>query len=165
MCLGVISFSFAVGTLSNALSHLDSLQAKLNSKYAMLDQIAEEYYLDHDYVIKLRQILKYHYSKNESDKYQFVDELPPKEQAALTHLINEEITTKFKFFQKLPQKIFPLFLSNIKHIKIMKGEYVYEEGEVANSMFFVVKGSAQLVRRFINKFLLGISKLSRNSFH
>ena len=45
MVIGVISFSFATGTLSSILSNLDSSNAKLKGKLGLLHDINDEYKL------------------------------------------------------------------------------------------------------------------------
>jgi len=45
MCLGVVGFSFATGTLSSIMSNLDTESAKFKEKLIMLDQIRSEYHL------------------------------------------------------------------------------------------------------------------------
>jgi hypothetical protein len=145
MIIGVISFSFAVGSLSSVLTSLDNLQAKIKQKYTILENIANDYNLDTHFLMRLREVIKYQYTKNEVDKYQLLNDLPPKEKSELAHLMNEELTTKFTFFTKLPSEILLFLLPLIKHVKIHKGDFIFEEGDPADSIYFVVKGKANYV--------------------
>ena len=63
MLIGVISFSFATGTLSSILSNIDTQKAKLKSKLELLLEIKQEYHLNNALYDDLRQALKYDASR------------------------------------------------------------------------------------------------------
>jgi hypothetical protein len=46
MIIGVISFSFATGSLSNILANFDEKEAKLKEKIQVLNDIKKEYHVD-----------------------------------------------------------------------------------------------------------------------
>lgn len=59
MVIGVISFSFATGTLSSILSNMDSSQAKLKQKLRLLLQMRDEYEIPPSLYDELRNALKF----------------------------------------------------------------------------------------------------------
>ena len=63
MLIGVISFSFATGTLSSILSNIDSQKAKLKSKLGLLLEIKQEYHISNALYDDLRQALKYDHTR------------------------------------------------------------------------------------------------------
>ena len=63
MVIGVISFSFATGTLSSILSNLDSSNAKLKAKLGLLLDIKEEYKLPNSLYDDLRSALKFDHTR------------------------------------------------------------------------------------------------------
>ena len=63
MLIGVISFSFATGTLSSILSNIDSQKAKLKQKLGLLHEIKQEYGISNALYDDLRQALKYDHSR------------------------------------------------------------------------------------------------------
>ena len=63
MIIGVISFSFLVGSLSSILSNLDSSSAGLKERIATLNEINREYKLDPNLFLELRKAIKYDHSK------------------------------------------------------------------------------------------------------
>ena len=63
MVIGVISFSFATGTLSSILSNLDSSNAKLKGKLGLLHDINDEYKLPKSLYDDLRSALKFDHSR------------------------------------------------------------------------------------------------------
>lgn len=64
MLIGVISFSFATGSLSSIISNYDSSQAKLKEKIAILNEIKSEYKIGPDLFDELMKTIKYDHSKN-----------------------------------------------------------------------------------------------------
>ena len=63
MLIGVISFSFATGTLSSILSNIDSQKAKLKQKLGLLLEIKQEYQIGNALYDDLRQALKYDHTR------------------------------------------------------------------------------------------------------
>ena len=59
MVIGVISFSFATGTLSSILSNIDSSRAKIKEKYGILSELKQEYEISNTLYDELRHALKY----------------------------------------------------------------------------------------------------------
>jgi hypothetical protein len=51
---GVISFSFAIGSLSSMLSNLDAKAAKLKEKLHVLNEIQNEYKIPYELYRRLR---------------------------------------------------------------------------------------------------------------
>ena len=63
MVIGVISFSFATGTLSSILSNMDSSQAKLKHKLRLLLQLRDEYDIPPSLYDELRNALKFDHQR------------------------------------------------------------------------------------------------------
>ena len=145
MVFGAMGFLMAIGTVNSFLFALDDIQAKLREKFATLEDIANEFGIDRNFTMRLRQALKHKYMHNTKDIDDLLKDLPVEERGILTEMMNKEITLKFDFFQQLPKKVLLYLLPLIKTIKRKKGEYIYEEGGVANSLFFISKGKAQMV--------------------
>jgi hypothetical protein len=67
MIVGVISFSFATGSLSSILQNYDHANAKLSAKMNILNQIYSDYFLPLDFYERLRQAVRYDYHQNRND--------------------------------------------------------------------------------------------------
>lgn len=59
MVIGVVSFSFATGTLSSILSNLDSSRAKVKEKFGILSELKKDYELSNTLYDELRHALKF----------------------------------------------------------------------------------------------------------
>ena len=78
MMIGVVAFSFAIGSLSSILSNYDSSQATLKEKIATLNDIKKDYLIEDQLYEELRVAIKYDHSRNYRDVKKFMEELPYK---------------------------------------------------------------------------------------
>jgi hypothetical protein len=121
MIVGVCSYSFAIGSLTNLLSNLDSRDANLKAKLHILQQIKSQYNLGTEFFMRLRKQLKYDHSKNVVDKFKLLHELPPNLKFELSYIIHEDILAKFPFFQK-KDKEFLAFLGPLLNLSKFQRE-------------------------------------------
>ena len=140
--MGVIAFSFSVGSLTSLLSNFDELTAKLQEKYSVLETIGYEFKIAQDDVHKIKQALRFQYMKNDKDKYDLLTALPPQAQMKLSRIMNRGIRKKFKFFTELGRKGFGYLILYLRHEKISKGEYIYKQNDPADCVYFLVRGEA-----------------------
>jgi len=64
MFIGVISFSFAIGSLSSIVQTIDSRESKLKDKLMTLNKIKRQYGLEPEIYRRLKMALKYDHSRN-----------------------------------------------------------------------------------------------------
>jgi len=72
MCLGVVAFSFATGTLSSIMSNLDNASAKFREKLELLDQIKRDYLIGPGLYEEIRQAISFEAEKDKSNIMNFV---------------------------------------------------------------------------------------------
>ena len=76
LIIGVVGFSFAIGSLSSVLSSLDAKAAKLKEKLQILNDIKNEYKLEYQLYRRLKLALNYDHSKNADEQTAFLNEVP-----------------------------------------------------------------------------------------
>lgn len=59
MIVGILSYSYTVGSITNLIFNLDSRKAKLNKKLDILNHVASEFKLNKDFFKKLNNALEY----------------------------------------------------------------------------------------------------------
>jgi hypothetical protein len=91
LIVGVVGFSFAIGSLSSVLSSLDAKAAKLKEKLATLEDIRGEYKIPYDLYRRLRLALNYDHSKNAEEHQQFLNELPATLKVELSVVMHQEL--------------------------------------------------------------------------
>jgi hypothetical protein len=98
MIIGVISFSFATGSLSSIIANYDQFEAVLQEKISTLNAIQIEYSIDPVLYNKCEKSLRYDHSKKSKDFINFLDELPQKIKLELAMEIHKRLYESIKFF-------------------------------------------------------------------
>ena len=98
MLLGVVSFSFATGTIASIITSYDSQEAVLKEKIATLNDMQIEYDLDIQLFNKLAKTIKYDHTKKKRDILQFIEELPHMLKLELSMAIHLKMYFHIQFF-------------------------------------------------------------------
>ena len=67
MLIGIVSFSFATGTLASIITSMDSQEANLKEKISVLNDIQADYDIDLDLFNRLAKTIKYDHTKKKRD--------------------------------------------------------------------------------------------------
>jgi hypothetical protein len=129
MIIGVISFSFATGSLSSILSNYDSKEAFVKEKMATLNEIEKEYGIPHTLYDSLRLSIKYDHGKNYNDFKQFMDELPYKLKIELSYLIHSKLYMEVEFFNEKDKSFIAWVGPLLKPTFCSELEYIFMEGD------------------------------------
>ena len=76
MIIGVISFSFAQGSIASILATHDAMNGEYNDKMKILNEANKDYNLPRELYISLLRQIKYESGKTLNDLNKFVEELP-----------------------------------------------------------------------------------------
>jgi cyclic nucleotide gated channel, plant len=145
MLIGVMSYSFAIGSLSSALSSYDKREGKLKERLSTLNDIKKQYNINTELFVRLTKALKYDHSKNVVDKFDFLKELPQNLKLELSYLIHKDIINMFTFFKNKPRDFMSYCGPLLRPVKILKGEYIYVEGDPIDEIYFLIKGQVAMV--------------------
>jgi hypothetical protein len=98
MLIGVISFSFATGSISQIISEQDSEEAKLKEKMKTLESIHQVYGIEEELVNKIVNAVRYdHHQQNAKDIQEFMEELPTKLKIELAMAIHKKMYANISF--------------------------------------------------------------------
>jgi uncharacterized membrane protein (UPF0182 family) len=107
MTVGVVSFSFATGSISSIIANHDSAEAKLKLKMSMLDSINKDYQLPEDLFNKMLRIIKYDHTKKKKDTKEvqdFIDEFPEKIRAQVKICMYRQTFRHITFLEEQDDK-------------------------------------------------------------
>jgi len=129
MIIGVVSFSFATGSLSSLLSNLDASHAQLKQKITTLNEIRAKYGIEPEVYDEIRKAIKYDHSKNQKDIINFIEELPHKLKVQVAMQIHKEIYTHIKLFQGKEEAFIVWIGPLLKPFIVEQKDYIFKESD------------------------------------
>jgi hypothetical protein len=148
MIFGVCFFSFTIGSLASIFNRMDSKEAILNEKMLLIDEFAKESQLHKDLKLKLRHALQYSTDKTGfswTDKQHIFNELPKGLRYEVAMAMHHGAARKIPFFKGRDNVFVSTIIPFLQHQFCNKDEFVYEEGEYADEMYFIQKGRVNFV--------------------
>lgn len=148
MVFGMLFFSFTIGSLTSMLSGIDTKETVLSGKLAVIDEFARQSHLDKTILRRLRNAVRYSTEKQGfswADKIGIFNELPRNLRYEISLAMHKGAAKTLPFFANKD----PYFICSIapflQSIMIEEGRYIFEEGEYADEIYFLVKGRAAYV--------------------
>jgi hyperpolarization activated cyclic nucleotide-gated potassium channel 1 len=148
MLFGMVFFSFTIGSLTSMLQNIDTKETVLTNKLAVIDEFSKQSHLGKSIKTKLRNALRYSTDKQGfswTDKISIFNELPRNLKYEVAMAMHKGAAKQLPFFADKD----PVFISSVipflKSIMVPEGEYIYQEGEYADEIYFLVKGRAAFV--------------------
>ena len=152
MFVGVIFYSFTIGSLSSLLSDFDAKNSVFDQKLTTLIQIKKRFGFDENLYLRIKNALKYGHLKTDQDKEKFLTELPSNLRTELSFFMHKSIVSSIEFFKNRSERFIAFIGPLLKPIKIGKNEVIASQGDYANEMFFIKKGTVAIVIRQYNNF-------------
>lgn len=100
MIAGVVSFSFASGSLASIIQNYDNTNAILQERLVLLNKVYKEYKLPLELFIKIKKSMGYESKQDMHDLHVFMNELPYKLKMELSLYVYEQRYNRIHFFQK-----------------------------------------------------------------
>jgi hypothetical protein len=97
--VGIITFSFAIGSLISVLENLDSSEAKLKEKHFELNSIQKKYKISSELYHRIFKTLKFNI-EHEMEAEKFMKTLPAHLRSELDLEINREIISRIPYFKE-----------------------------------------------------------------
>lgn len=138
---GVIFFSLIVGSLTTLISEMDKRGIAFEKKLDTLLEIKKKYSIS-DYTFnKVHEIIKFGIYRADEDYREFLEELPDGLQEELGYKIYKPVVKGLAFFENTDKDFISKLAPCLKKLSLVKGESVFSEGEYANEMYFLKKGT------------------------
>lgn len=144
MALGASTFAVVVGNMAALLGKLDIRATAFKERMEDLDDFMHQENLPLDLRFRTRAFFEYGYNHSR-DIPASIEELSTslRTEVAL-HLYNDLITT-VPFFRDCGKEFLTEVILRLRAQTLSPGDYLYEAGEFGDSMFFLVKGSVEVV--------------------
>ena len=145
MLAGVISFSFAAGSLSSILSNLDTANAAMKQKVQILDTIRSKYEINPLLYEDLMQSIVFETEMDKTNIMDFVKTLPRRLKVELTVIIHHNTIAKINYFKNKEKDFIAFVGPMLDPYSFKEDEFVYKEGDDIESIYFISTGVAGFV--------------------
>lgn len=138
MLIGVVSFSFATGSISQILFEQDQERAKLKEKMTTLESIQQVYGITEELANKIVNAVKYDHHQNSKDVQVFMDDLPTKLKIELAMAIHSKMYANIKFLQGRDHTFIAWIGTYLRPINVQGSDYIFREAEDISEIYFLV---------------------------
>jgi hyperpolarization activated cyclic nucleotide-gated potassium channel 2 len=145
MLVGIFVYSVTIGSLTNLLANIDRRKAVLNQKMELLVELSSRYDLSKLFFQKLSQALEYEHSNSKQDLSDLVNVLPSGLRTQLLVVIYCQMIEHNAFFEDRTDHFVAWVAPRLIPVLMVEDEDVYQEGEPAREMFFLVRGEVEYV--------------------
>lgn len=147
MALGLYFFSFTIGSLNSMLMSMDLKENILENKLTVIDEFASGANLPRDLRKKLKNSLKYASDTRGvswNDKIGIIQELPKNLRYEIAINMHHGAAKQLNFFANKDKSLVALIVPILDPIFVDVNCWVYEEGDFADELYFLVKGNIRI---------------------
>jgi hypothetical protein len=137
MSIGVLMYSFAIGSLTSIVASIDAKNSKVNERLQTLNSIRYDFKISNDIYEKVRKLIKYDLTQDQNRQLKFLKVLPHKLRIELSQIIHENIIKKLSFFKEKSNEFLGFVAPLLKPIKFIQKEYLYKINENMDESNFI----------------------------
>ena len=147
MVIGVMSYSFAISSMSSYLASSDKKAKKVKQDLKTLDTIDLEYSLNNDIYLRLRKfiILRNRNEEYLKDHQEFINQFPRRIKRKMNIILHGKNLRRINIFQTMNDEFVEAVAAQIRVKKVTRDEYIYKEGDLLDGIYFLAKGRAEMV--------------------
>ncbi len=127
MIIGILTYSYALSSLTSFIQSVDSKNAKLKDKLEILDDLRNNYPVNYSTYNKIKKAIKYGHSICKIDKFEFLKELPQSLRIQLSVIMHQGMINRIPFFQDKDPHFISTVCPMLRPIKVQKNEYICKE--------------------------------------
>lgn len=147
MLIGAGFYSYTIGSLSSMISSIDAQQAVLVQRLYTISDFADESELDTETKLELRNAIIYSSTQNGmswSEKIELFKEIPRNLKFKIASKIYKGAVNKLIFFQNKDPTFIVHVIPHLNPHHIPDNQFVYEEGNFADELYFVLSSRVVL---------------------
>eukprot|EP00753_Platysulcus_tardus_P013660 PLAT3821.3.p1 GENE.PLAT3821.3~~PLAT3821.3.p1 ORF type:complete len:1960 (+),score=909.62 PLAT3821.3:67-5946(+) len=146
MLLGASVFGYVVGSMASLVGKLDAGETRHKEK---MDEV-KLYMRERRLARPLQKKVEHYYEsylavRSVFDEAEILRELPDQLRADVVMFLNRRIVAKIPFFRNQDSTFITYVVSMMKPEFFVRGDYVFQAGDIGNEMYFVVRGSVAIL--------------------
>lgn len=143
--VGVVMYSFFIGTLSVIISAINEEQNELNEKLGYVNQIQRVFDISDNLYEKVKRAVKFGTNKVEIDNKTLLQNLPIKLRLELSRILNDKMMQSFIFFRNKSEEFYVNSAPLLKSYMYYQNDYLYEpkaqieDSKLRKMILFILK--------------------------
>lgn len=139
--IGVVIYSFFIGTLSVIVSTINQKQHELDEKLEYIDHIQRNYDIDKTTYEKVKRAIKFDTNRAQLETKKLMKELPNKLRLELSQVINDKTIKNFIFFRGQTDEFYGSVAPLLKPFVFYQNDYMYQPKDIIQDMYLIGKGT------------------------
>lgn len=143
MGFGVAFYSYTISNLTSIIDSIDKRNALIESKLTSLNDFSKDINLPEETKLKIKRTILENFKENlfgDIDELNIIRELPSALRSEITLYLYKVSIKKIYFFNCRDPSFLSAIVPKLRSMKRYKFDILYQEGEVADEMYFLKKG-------------------------
>lgn len=144
--LGVGMFGYMIGNIASLLANMDIARAKYTEKLTRLNLYLDYHHVPGNLRQRIRRYYKYIWeSRRGYDENQILADLPSGLQKDLAIFLHADVLEKVPLFKGASDGFIREIVMQLRPAMFTPGDFIFREGEVGHNMYFISKGSVEII--------------------
>ncbi|KAG9402212.1 Potassium voltage-gated channel sub H member 5 [Aphanomyces cochlioides] len=146
MLVGASVFGYIIGSMSSLVDQMQTKSMAAKEKMNRVKDYMKERRLPKPLCNRIRRYFEFYMSQKEiADESAFLDDLSDDLRTQLVLHLNRDVVSKISFFSHQDDACISYLMGILYQECCTPGEYIFYEGEYGRHMYFLVKGTVEVV--------------------
>ncbi|MBE7438231.1 MAG: ion transporter [Spirochaetales bacterium] len=144
--LGAGMYGYVIGNIASLLANIDVARANWLEKMEKINYFMRYRQIPLDIQESIRNYYSYLWeSRRGYDELHILEDLPSSLRLQVAMFLNRNIIEKVPIFKGASDELIRQIIMNLRPVVYTPGDYIFRKGEVGTSMYFISKGSVEVV--------------------
>ncbi|MDC7232994.1 MAG: ion transporter, partial [Spirochaetales bacterium] len=144
--IGAGMYGFIIGNIANIIANIDIAKSQYQEKMEKVSTFLRYKKIPADLKDKISDYYDYLWeSRRGYDESSILSDLPKPLQTSVSLFLNREIIQKVPIFQGASEEFIKEIILNLEPVVFTPGDYVVIKGEIGYEMYFISRGSVDVV--------------------
>ncbi len=144
--IGAGMYGFIIGNIANIIANIDIAKSQYQEKMEKVTTFMKYKHIPSDLKDKINDYYEYLWeSRRGYDESSILADLPKPLQTSISLFLNRDIIQKVPLFQNTSEEFIKDIILNLEPVVFTPGDYVVIKGEIGYEMYFISRGSVDVV--------------------
>ncbi|WP_108973868.1 cyclic nucleotide-binding domain-containing protein [Leptospira ryugenii] len=147
MIIGVGIYGYVVGNIASLLSNVDISRIKFQEKLDTINSFLRYKKIPADLSNRIRSYyINLWENRHGIDERDIWEELPSAMKIEVSLFLHAKLISVVPFFRDATEELKREIVQQLKPIAFMRGDLIFREGDVPHNMYFIAKGSVDIIK-------------------